>query len=68
MIEKHLSTNDEINRILDDEGLAAIETVKRLPYEQRFIFESEDLGALLESKTPQERIVFDQADHIKFYH
>lgn len=64
---QHYLAYHEINRILDQDGVAAIETVNRLPYEQQFIFESEDLEALLEKNTPQERIIFDQADHIKFY-
>lgn len=63
----HYLAYSEINRILSDKGAAAVETVNRLPYEQQFIFEGEDLEQLLERNSPERKVVFDSADPVKFY-
>lgn len=56
----HYEALTEIDRVLDSEGLAAIELVNDRPYEEQYVFQSDELESLLESNDPESSLEFSE--------
>lgn len=56
----HYEALTEIERVLDSDGVAAVELVNDRPYEEKYVFQPDELERLLENSDPESSLEFSE--------